>query len=154
MNEQPQPGSPERVQAIKDHIARVIKIYLRHHPDRSIPPALRRLSEFRDPECRCTHPLPQHRFGTFICSSCGGIAIPDKPISLDAFPRDVLGNKPAALRGGKPIACPTCERAYPARLVYLRFDTGSKKLWCPRCTGSDKHKSFTSRLLHRKRAQA
>lgn len=152
MNE-PQPGTDERVRAIKEHVSRVIKIFVRKNPTRSIPPALRTLDARKDPECHCKLPYPQGRFGTFICSGCGGIAVPDKPVSLDAFPRDVMGSRPAALRGGKPIVCPTCERVHH-RLVYLRFNPTAQKLWCPRCTSSEKRTSFTSRLVHRKRAQA
>lgn len=152
MNEQPQ--GAQRTKAIHEHVLRVIKIFRRHNPSKNVPRALRDLSERKDPECHCKHPLPQSRFGTYLCSSCGSVAVPDRPPRADEFPRDALGNFPAALRMGQPITCRTCAHGFPKRVVYLRFAESIKKLWCPRCHPTPRSESYTAKLLRRGRAQA
>lgn len=170
---EPERHSAEREQAVRAHAQRIVDM-TRERTGKT-PPEIERILAMPHPECECEKPAPKAAHGTWICTTCGGIAItaaasdmrskieesfrgksftPIPPRPAD-HPKDDLDRHPVCFNKstGTPVKCLKCEAE--GKLIYAAFAPIEKQVFCPRGhTKIPKSMRFTRRLLRRKRARA
>jgi hypothetical protein len=169
---EPSPLSAERERAVRAHAQRIIDM-TRERTGKT-PPEIERILAMPHPECDCETSTPKAAHGTWICTTCGGIAVTaaaenmqgviaeairsrgDAPPPNPAeHPKDDLGRAPVCFNksSGTPVKCLKCEAE--GKLIYAGFAPNERKIFCPRGhTKIPRSMRFTSKLLRRKKASA